>query len=137
LPAGNHTISLVVNDGTSDSVPDQVTISVVEAIEAKMDFYPPVMDSRSTNPFVYAVLRLPPEFKDQVDLNQIVLLYLGSISSNMLTVYSSSDFITVAARFDKTQLLNVVNHNGKVEMTLLGKINTGQNFYGSSLLSNR
>ena len=83
LPVGQHVISLIVNDGTVDSEPNEVNITVVGPIEANLCVMPKVLNCRSNQPRIMAMMRLPKGItKDQIDSNEPILLYPGEIEAD-------------------------------------------------------
>jgi len=136
LPVGQHTIKLVVNDGTQDSVPDHVVITIVEPIEVYLWIYPQVI-KRGDDPMPYllSLLRLPGISEDQVDSSQPLRLYPGAAKAIYQHVfeYDSPDILrtNIFAFFNKTDLLDAVPENGSVELHVVGQLKTGQYFYGA------
>ena len=75
LPAGVHMITLVVNDGTTDSAPDEVVITVVEPLEVKMKFTPQTLNCKSKGKWVKAHIKLPKGFTGKdIDKQQTATL---------------------------------------------------------------
>ncbi len=136
LPIGQHTIELVVNDGTQNSSPDTVVITVVGPIESVLWIWPTVIErSNGMMPYVLALARLPGIPKDAVDIAQPLLLYPGAIKSLHQYAFEYDDAGTVRtnvfAFFDKAKLLAAVPENGKVKLHVVGRLKTGQYFYGT------
>ncbi len=136
LPVGQHTIELIVNDGTQDSVPDHVVVTVIEPIEVYLWVYPRVI-KRGDDPMPYllSLLRLPGISADQVDSGQPLRLYPGDAEAIYQDVfeYDSPEILrtNIFAFFDKTTLLDAVPENGSVELHVVGQLKTGQYFYGA------
>ena len=136
LRIGQHTIELVVNDGTQNSSPDTVVITVVGPIESVLWIWPTVIErSNGMMPYVSALARLPGIPKDAVDIAQPLLLYPGAIKSLHQYAFEYDDAGTVRtnvfAFFDKGKLLAAVPENGKVQLHVVGRLRTGQYFYGT------
>jgi hypothetical protein len=138
LPVGQYVISLIVNDGLIDSEPNEVNITVVGPIEANLCVMPKVLNCKSFMPRIMAMLRLPKGItKDQLDTNEPILLYPGEIEADW--TWFSKDFdnkcrawsTTIFASFDKDKLLNAIDDNGQVELVVVGRLKTGQYFFGS------
>ncbi len=127
LPVGLHTIELVVNDGWEDSEPNEVVITVVEAIKGSLWMVPRVINGRSGLQKITATLRLPEGVNpDQIDTGKKLLLYPGEIKAERQTV--SPGYIN--AVFDKAALMAEVA-NGNIELIVAGKLISGQCFYGT------
>jgi len=136
LPIGQHTIQLIVNDGTEDSPPDTVVITVVGPIECAMWIWPTIIDrSDGMMPYVLALARLPGIPKDAVDIGQPLLLYPGAIKAVHQYALEYDDAGTVRtnvfAFFEKAKLLAAVPENGKVQLHVVGRLKTGQYFFGT------
>ena len=136
LPIGQHTIELIVNDGTEDSSPDYVVITVVGPIESELWIYPAVIKrTDGMMPYVLALSRLPGITKDMVDIDKPLLLYPGAIKAvhQYALEYEEAGLVhtSVLAFFDKVKLLAAVPENGKVKLHIVGRLKTGQYFYGT------
>ena len=74
--------------------------------------------------------------RDQVDDNQPLTLYPGGINSMRQYVFEydrgGKTQTIVLAFFDRSKLLNAVNDNGRIELRAIGKLKTGQYFYGDN-----
>jgi hypothetical protein len=139
LPTGKHTGTLVVNDGTSNSEPDEVEIIVIEPIEASVWFYPRVVHRHGRNRNIVAWLRLPEGITiDQVDNDQPLTLYPGNVNSVRQRVFEHSrggrTQAMVLAFFDKDELLDAIGNTGKIELNAFGELETGQRFYGTNMV---
>jgi len=136
LPIGQHTIELIVNDGKQDSAPDYVVITVVGPIESELLIYPAVIErSDGTALYVLALARLPGISADMVDAGQPLLLYPGGIKAmyQYPFEYSETELVrtNIFAFFSKAKLLAAVPENGKVKLHVVGRLKTGQCFYGT------
>jgi hypothetical protein len=138
LPVGQYVISLIVNDGLIDSEPNEVNITVIGPIEANLNITPKVLNCKGFQPRITAMLRLPKGItKDQIDSNEPILLYPGQIEADK--VWISRDFnykcrawsVTIFASFDKDELMDAIPNNGPVELAVVGRLKSGQFFFGS------
>jgi uncharacterized repeat protein (TIGR01451 family) len=138
LPVGQHVISLIVNDGIVDSEPNDVVITVVGPVEVNLCVMPKVINARSFQPKITAMLRLPKGItKDQIDTSVPILLYPGEIEADW--TWFSKDFdnkgkcwsATIFASFDKDELMDAIDDNGLVELAVVGRLKTGQYFFGT------
>ena len=58
LPVGVHTIKLVVNDGLTDSKPDDVNITVIAPVDGKLKITPQIVNRKGNQPFINATVEL-------------------------------------------------------------------------------
>jgi hypothetical protein len=142
LPVGNHVISLVVNDGTFDSVADEVNITVIGPIEANLCVMPRVINCRSFQPNVTAMLRLPKGITiGQIDTNAPIVLYPGQIKADWKWINRYFDYkcrawsAIIFASFDKNELMSAIDDDGLIEVAVVGQLKTGQYFYGSDTIN--
>lgn len=140
LPAGEHTILLVVNDGFVDSEPNQVTVTVVPPLSSCLQILPRRLNRQAQNSKVLAILRLPAGIgKDQIDANQPLLLYppLLSPAAQYISEFDKNGNIhtTILAFFEKSDITTAVTDDGPVAFDLVGKLKTGQYFFGSDTVT--
>jgi len=134
LPVGQHTIQLIVNDGLIDSEPNEVNIIVVGPIEANLFVMPKVLNCKNPGapgPRIMAMMRLPKGItKNQIDANEPIMLYPGEIEADKVLIIKGFN-MTIFASFDKDELMNVIDANGLVEIAVVGRLKTGQYFFGT------
>jgi len=135
LPVGVHVIELIVNDGINDSLPDQVVITVVGPIEARLKIVPQTINRHSQARHIWAHIRLPAGIaEDQIDMSEPLFLYPGSIAASNQRVthsHSQADVRTsIFAPFDKAALMDAVADDGPAELQVVGRLMTGQYYYG-------
>jgi hypothetical protein len=138
LPVGQYTISLIVDDGSVYSEPNEVNITVIGPVEANLCIMPKVLNCRSFQPKIMAFLRLPKDItKDQIDVNTPLLLYPGQIKADWEWISREFDFkcrdwnITILAIFDKDKLIDAIDVNGPAQLAVVGQLKTGQYFFGT------
>ncbi len=138
LPVGQYVISLIVNDGIVDSEPNDVNITVTGAVKANLCVMPKVLNCKSFLPKIMTTILLPKGItKDQIDTQQLLLLYPGEIKAERMWI--SRDYAykcrawqtTISAWFDKDDLMSAIDGKGKVELAVVGRLKTGQYFYGT------
>jgi Tol biopolymer transport system component len=138
LPVGEYTVTLVVNDGQEDSEPDQVVITVIAPMKADLWVLPPVINRYSSIPHIMGIVRLPRIWKDQVDAEKMLVLYPGGIEATSQRVSEcgrgGTHATMILARFDKSALMDAARDNGSVELTGVGRLKTGQYFYGTDTI---
>jgi len=136
LPVGQSTLELVVNDGREDSEPNQVVVTVVEPIKSTLCIVPKIINWRSGQPRILAMLRLPAGIgRKQIDQKQKLLLYPGKIESSFQLVLPCGqrgvEQCRILAYFDKSELMDAVGNAGMVQLEVVGHLKTGQYFFGS------
>jgi hypothetical protein len=138
LPVGQYVISLIVNDGTVDSEPNEVNITVVGPIKANLNITPEVLNRKSNQKKITAKLRLPRSItRGKIDSNEPILLYPGQIEADKIWISMGFDFkcrgwsTTILASFDRDELMDAVPNNGQVELVVVGQLKTGQYFFGT------
>lgn len=136
LPAGQHTVSLVVNDGIIDSEPSELYIAVVEPVEVDLAVSPRVLNFRSRSWKITAKMRFPWNItRNEIDSSEPILLYPGEIEAEWVKVRSSynrrykSWRITACILFNKNELIGLADEN-KTQIAVVGKLDTGQYFFG-------
>jgi hypothetical protein len=136
LPAGEHTITLIVNDGWKDSEPNDVVITVVPSVEATLWMLPRVLNRQSQGRCVIANLRLQEGILPQdIDRNERLLLYPGGITASRQLVASEQGDNTITAIvlgfFDRDEFAAAVGRGTVAQVTVVGRLTSGRYFYGS------
>jgi len=130
LSAGEHVIELFVDDGVDESGPDEVIVTVVGPIEADLHMIPQLINRKGRARRVIAWLRLPDGIdRSQVDGEQMLVLQPGGIQVSRQFVIQHYSAIVIGF-FDKAELLDAIPNNGRVELTVVGKLKSGQCVYG-------
>jgi hypothetical protein len=135
LPVGVHTIELIVNDGTDDSEPNYTTVTVIGPLEADLRIMPRVINRKSGGRFIIAWLYLPDGItKDDIDDAYPLTMYPGGIEAARKVILTSMLkhrlCIDVLAFFDRQNLLDAVGEDERVWLDVVGKLTTGQYFFG-------
>ncbi len=138
LPTGEHTISLVVNGGTMYSEPNEVIITVVESIEATVFVRPGVLNRGSANGKMMAWMHLPAGItKEMFDDQQKLKLYPGGVEALSQRVVgprgpgSRGRGTSILAFFDRGDVLDAIDDNGKVDIDIVGELKSGQYVYST------
>jgi hypothetical protein len=143
LPAGIHTITLIVNDGWKDSEPNDVVITVVPPVQATLWMLPRVLNRQSRGRCVIANLRLPEGILPQdIDRNERLLLYPGQITATrqLVTSEQGENTITVIVLgfFDRDEFTAAAGRSTVAQVTVVGRLTSGTQypfrdryFYGS------
>jgi hypothetical protein len=136
LPVGGHKIELIVNDMLANSQPDDVNITVIGPIEGRLWVIPLVINRQYGQPNILAMLILPASItKNQIDSGYKLLLYPDGIEAKTqyITQYGDNR-IGITATFDKSALLTSVGTNGNVKLSVIGRLITGQYFFGQAIV---
>ena len=135
LPIGEHLIELEVNDGRQDSFTEEITVTVEQAMEGDLWVLPrPIKRNRGSRRLKISLC--PPEDiePNQIDIDKPLTLYPGGIQSDRQRIRTSRiDGVrrTYAyAFFDKVPLMEAIPDNGNADLTVIGNLITGQQFYG-------
>jgi len=136
LPVGLHNIQLVVNNGTMDSVPDDVNITVIAPMECDVKITPQTINRKSEQPNIHACLELPAGLDaNAVDVNEPFILYPAGIEATkqqFVSIITGDQNVTgVMLFFDKAQLMENILADGLTELSVEGRLTSGQYFYGS------
>jgi uncharacterized repeat protein (TIGR01451 family) len=137
LPVGQHVISLIVNDGLTDSEPNDVNITVIGPVEGNLNITPEVLNCKSNQKKITAKLCLPKGItKEQIDATETLLLYPGQIKADKVQISQDKDkykiiHTTIQASFDKDELMDAIPDKGQVELVVVGQLKTGQYFFGT------
>jgi hypothetical protein len=131
LPAGVHTIQLMVNDGHANSQPVGVTITVVEPLECSVKIAPSTINLRSEGLHILACVRFPDGLTAaEAGSGEPLLLYPGGLqATRQWTAHGNGDQAGLFGFFDRGDLSGQVQ-DGPVELTVVGKLRGGQVFYG-------
>jgi len=131
LAIGEHTIDLIVNDGSEDSEPNSVVITVVGPVEADVHIVPRVINRRSRMKRVMAIIRLPEGIGKHDIADEPFVLEPGGIESRWDRVIGRGNQATVFALFDKNEVMDALSNDGGVELTVIGKLESGQCISGA------
>jgi hypothetical protein len=145
LPVGEHTIELIVNDGFVDSAADDVNITVIAPLKGKLEITPCVINRDGHNCHkpdnILAFIRLPDGInRNDIDNNEPLILYPGGIEASRQWIIPcgygkhKQRLIGILAFFDKDAVLDAVPDNGRVELQVVGQLNSGQYFFGSDTI---
>lgn len=131
LPVGVHTIQLMVNDGHVSSQPAAVKVTVIAPLECNLKIAPSAINVRSEGLNILAGIRFPDGFTAaDADNDAPLRLYPGGIqATGRWTAGGEADHVNLFVFFDKDALSGEVQ-NGPTELTVVGKLRTGQLFYG-------
>ncbi len=131
LPIGVHTIQLMVNAGHGYSQPDVVTVTVVAPLECDLKIAPSAINLASHGPHILARIRFPDGItRAQADSDLPLMLYPGGIQATRReTAGGDGKQVSIVAFFGRDDLSGVVR-DGPAELSVVGRLRSGQLFYG-------
>jgi hypothetical protein len=120
----------MVNDGHLNSQPDPVNITVVAPLECKLKIAPSTINLRSNRRHILAHISLPDGFTaGQTVSDEPLVIYPGNIKAMKQWLSDDPDQAGVFAFFD-TEAFAGQMHSGPAEVTVAGKLLSGQLFFG-------
>lgn len=130
LSVGEHTFTLIVNDGLQDSDPDVALASVWTIIPTSATFSPKTIVRSKPEQTIVVMLVLPAgSSAADFDKDEPMLLFPGSIeaSTQKTTVWLNGKTYAMG-RFDADELLAAVTTNGATQLRVVGALKDGHYF---------
>ena len=131
LSIGQHTIELIVNDGQEDSEPNAVVITVIGPVEADVHIVPRTINRKNRMKRVIAIIRLPGSIERSDISDEPFVLEPGGIEATWQRVIGRANYARVFASFDKAEVTADLPSSGMVELSVIGKLESGQCLYGA------
>jgi parallel beta-helix repeat protein len=105
-------------------------------IEVPMKFTPQALNPRSKGKWVKAHFVLPEEFvAEDVDANTPAVIPLLGIQSEYMNVFINGDgLVEIEAAFTRAEFCGAATGNEPLEVTVIGLLTTGQQFYGTDII---
>ncbi len=130
LPVGEHTITLVVDDGIVTSGPNCCTINVIPPLDARLLYMPSNLDRRATRGRLLALVSMPPGvYKAEVNMAVLPTMYPIEVKAQRQFVfgsrYHSRTRTHILTWFKKSQCIEKL-HPGINEVTVVGKLTSGR-----------
>jgi hypothetical protein len=132
LPAGEHTIELIVNDGLDNSDPNWVTVIVIPPVETSVNLTPKTLNLDSNGQYLKAHFVLPEGYTiEEIDVNTPATLEPPGIKSQYINVFiNDANLVEIEVAFDRSTIcLNGLDY-GTTEIAVVGLFTSGQYFYG-------
>jgi hypothetical protein len=132
LPLGEHVFTLIVNDGTLDSTPDEVLARVSRPVRTQAMVSPEQMVRRTSLP-IQALAVLPQGRRiTDFDATQPLVLLPGNIKAAAQSAFPwFHGQVLVLARFKRADLMAAVPANGMTQVTVVGRLKDGTYFAGT------
>ena len=134
LPVGEHIIELIVNDGIEDSEPNEVVITVIGLVEADVHIVPRTINRQNRMKRIMAIIRLPEGINKHDIADEPFVLEPGQIEPIWDRVIGRGNQATVFALFDKDEVMAALPDTGRVELTIVGKLESGQCISGTDTI---
>lgn len=133
LPAGLHSIELVVSDGF-DGASDEVVVDVVGAIETGVRVMPRVINVKSRGREVLALVQLPEGISaSDIDEGYGVVFEPVAFDARLWRVLGRKDSCRLIAMFDREKVINALSDQGG-EVSIVFRLLSGRYVFGSDRL---
>ncbi|MBN1795098.1 MAG: hypothetical protein JW804_00335 [Sedimentisphaerales bacterium] len=138
LPAGEHIIKLVVNDGIEDSEPDYCTITVIPGINARLFMLPKALNPHARQRMCFAMLILPEGIKaSDFDRREKLMLYPCELQSRYQFAFdikrSHHSLTYILGVFDLRQICSLLGP-GVSEVEVVGWLKDDRCFTGTDTI---
>jgi predicted outer membrane repeat protein len=127
-----------ISDGDIDGWPvvDMGAYEALPPVEADVHIIPRVINRRSHMKRIIAIMRLPEDLRRRDVAGEPFELYVGAfdtegIEATWQRVIGGPNGARVFALFDKDEFMDIVTGIGRRELTVVGKLESGQYIYGS------
>jgi parallel beta-helix repeat protein len=136
LPAGEHIIELIVNDGIEDSEPDEVIITVIPPIEATLKLTPKVLNADSQGNWIKAHFVMPEDCSvSDVDVNTPATMEPFGIESEYINAFINEDgLVEIEIAFNHAAVCGSGLDYGPHGIAIVGMLTNGQYFYGTDTI---
>jgi hypothetical protein len=125
LPAGVHTITLIVNDGIEDSQADEMAVTVDGPVAARVKAVPCVLNLKSHDKYLWIMMDLPRGISmAQMDRKYGYFVLPGQIRPSWVG-YVGGWCPKVMVRVEK-DILRPYLHTGRMELTFYGRLKDGR-----------
>ena len=130
-----HTIELIVNDGTVDSEPNEVVITVVAALEVGMKFTPQALNFKSQGKWLKAHLVLGEGYTlADVDVDSPAYLEPLGVESDHIKAFVNEDsLVKLVIAFARADICGAGDF-GTGQVTVVGQLSDGRYYYGTDTI---
>ena len=135
LPAGEHSIELVVFDGALYSEPNSVLVSVIAPVETRGFVVPRVLNLSSRGNFVMAVLYLPDGIEKGDIADGSFGLYVdgagAGVPADRQMVIGGGNKGRMFVVFDRAAVIEACAGQSSAKLYIAGELLSGQCIYGA------
>ncbi|HIJ53341.1 MAG TPA: hypothetical protein HPP66_09330 [Planctomycetes bacterium] len=115
---------------------DMGAYEAIATMQGKLTMLPRTINRSRQRETISAVMRLPESIiTDDIDVDELLVLFPGAIEAVSQSIIPSGkpaqSNVRIVAVFDKAESLSGVPDNGDVELTVVGRFNTGEYFYST------
>jgi fimbrial isopeptide formation D2 family protein/uncharacterized repeat protein (TIGR01451 family) len=100
-----------------------------------LEIIPDTIRREGTLTDIIAVLEFSEGIAKSDIANEPLVLFPGNIQAHQQIVIETDGKIQLVAVFDKNEVLNAIPVYGKVDVEVVGKLTTGQSFYGQATIT--
>ncbi len=139
LALGQHSFTLIVNDGAGDSESLDIIATVHQVIETELRIWPGKIKRGGGIDTILVTLEAPTRSVKDVDDDFQMLLYPGGIQSKHQRVYKQifGGDVFITGTFSEDEFLVAVPENGSVEVRAVGRLNNGEFFSAAKTVTVR
>jgi hypothetical protein len=115
---------------------DMGAYEAIATTQGELIILPRTINRTSRRETISAVLRLPESIiTDDIDVDEPLVVFPGAVEAAGQSIIppgkAAQSSVKIHAVFDKADLLAAMPDNGEVELTVVGRLNTGEYFYGT------
>jgi uncharacterized repeat protein (TIGR01451 family) len=127
----------ISSDQTTPTTAHADIVTCAKPLQAELCIIPRVIRGNSFGgpSKILAIVALPPGIAKTDVENTALTLQPGSVEASDLSVHDTGNRVKVLAFFDKARLIKAVSSYGKVKLSVVGKLKSGQSFVGEQFVS--
>jgi parallel beta-helix repeat protein/predicted outer membrane repeat protein len=119
---------------------DMGAYEAVATIQGELLVQPNKVNRNARGKKIFAVMRLPePIVEDDIDMSEPLVLYPGAIEAMEQNLFqpggTAQSSVRIRAVFDRVELLGTMPGNEDVDVTIIGRLISGEYFYGSEAIT--
>jgi len=127
----------ISSDQTIPTTAHADVVTCAKPLQAELCVVPRVISSGSFGAAskILAIVALPAGVGKADIADTPLTLQPGTIEASALSVHDTGNRVKVLAFFDKARLIKAVSSYGKVKLSVVGKLKSGQSFVGEQFVS--